>query len=108
MSFHNHDTDDYNKKYSPSERERATKFGKQLLADHDKRQEEKAITALQQEAQINEFKEKQDHRAEVYATVGAIYELMHWEVWPYLSSHDADAVVKRFRELIQKLENLAK
>lgn len=64
MSFHNHDTDDYNKMYSPSERERATKFGNQLLADHDKRKEEKVITALQQEAQINESKVIADERAE--------------------------------------------
>lgn len=65
MSFHNHDTDDYNKKYSPSKRQQATKLGNQLLADHDKRKQEKAITALQQEAQINESKVLADERTEI-------------------------------------------
>jgi hypothetical protein len=40
MSFHNHDTEDYNKKYSPKERERATKFGENILKQSDKAKEE--------------------------------------------------------------------
>jgi hypothetical protein len=31
MSFHNHDTEDYNKKYTPKERERATRLGENIL-----------------------------------------------------------------------------
>lgn len=39
MSFHNHDTDDYNKKYTPKERERATRFGENILKQGEKAQQ---------------------------------------------------------------------
>lgn len=71
-------------------------------------QKEKAIQSLQQAAQYDESKRKLDRIAEAESISSELLQTLHWDVWPYLRSHDADAVRKNIIQLISKLEKLAK